>query len=80
MEENIQVQHLLKIYEEASGQKINKEKTSLLFGKNTSNVDQDRNKATWGVEAIKQHEKYLGLPSLVGQSKKRSFLEIKERV
>lgn len=29
---------------------------------------------------IKQYEKYLGLPSFVGRSKKASFLFIKERV
>ena len=33
-----------------------------------------------GVPEIKQYEKYLGLPSFVGQSKKASLLYIKERV
>ena len=33
-----------------------------------------------GVQEIKQHEKYLGLPSLVGKHKKASLLFIKERV
>ena len=29
---------------------------------------------------IKQHEKYLELPSLIGGSKKKSFREIKEKL
>ena len=33
-----------------------------------------------GVQEIKQHKKYLGLPSLVGKHKKASLLYIKERV
>lgn len=33
-----------------------------------------------GVLEIKQYEKYLGLPSFVGQSEKASFLFIKEQV
>ena len=33
-----------------------------------------------GVPAIRQYEKYLGLPALVGRAKKQSFTYIKERV
>ena len=33
-----------------------------------------------GVPAIRQYEKYLGLPALVGREKKRSFIYLKERV
>ena len=29
---------------------------------------------------IRQYEKYLGLPTLVGRAKKRSFIYLKERV
>jgi len=37
-------------------------------------------KLALGVPEIKQYEKYLGLPSLVGRNKKASFNYIKERV
>ena len=33
-----------------------------------------------GVPAIKQYDKYLGLPSLVGRQKKACFNQIKERI
>ena len=33
-----------------------------------------------GVPAIRQYEKYLGLPALVGRAKKQSFVYIRERV
>ena len=33
-----------------------------------------------GVPAIRQYEKYLGLPTLVGRAKKQSFVYIRERV
>ena len=33
-----------------------------------------------GVPAIRQYEKYLGLPVLVGRAKKQSFVHIRERV
>lgn len=40
----------------------------------------DQVKDALGVQEIKQYEKYLGLPSLVGRKKKPSLLYIKERV
>ena len=40
----------------------------------------DHIKVALGVPKIKQYEKYLGLPSLVGRNKKASFNYIKERI
>ena len=37
-------------------------------------------KETFGAQIIQQHEKYLGLPSLMGRSKKKAFNRIKDQV
>lgn len=71
---------LLSLYEEASGQKVNKSKTSILFSKSTTKDLKNVIKGILGVQEIHQYEKYLGLPSLVGRGKRESFNYIKERV
>lgn len=71
---------MLECYEKASGQQLNRNKTSLFFSKSTPSLITDQIKAALGVQEIKQYKKYLGLPSLVGRNKKASLLYIKERV
>ena len=61
------LQRLLAMYEKASGQQLNHAKTSLFFSSNTSRDVQEEIKNRLGAQIIKQHEKYLGLPSLVGK-------------
>lgn len=34
----------------------------------------------FGAQVIKPHESYLGLPSLVGKSKRNTFAQLKQRV
>lgn len=70
----------MECYEKASGQQLNRNKTGLFFSKSTRSLITDQIKAALGVQEIKQYEKYLGLPSLVGKNKKASLLYIKERV
>lgn len=41
---------------------------------------QESIKQMFGAEDIKQHEKYLGLPSLVRRSKRNTFQQLKERL
>ena len=71
---------VLATYEKGSGQKINRDKTNIFFSTNTSSDMQSRIQSILGVPAIRQYEKYLGLPALVGGAKKQSFIYIKERV
>ena len=71
---------VLKDYERKSGQKLNKEKTSFFFNKNTSSEVMEGVKDLFGAQIIRQHEKYLGLPSLVGKGKKKAFNRIKDQV
>ena len=74
------IQELLECYEKASGQQLNRSKTDLFLSKSTPLLITDQIKDALGVQEIKQYEKYLGLPSLVGRNKKASLLYIKERV
>ena len=74
------IQEILGKYERVSGQKINSEKTSLFFSNNTSNVSKEEIKNLLGVAEIKEYERYLGLPTVVGRKKKASLNFIKDRV
>ena len=69
---------LLNYYELASGQMINKEKTTLFFNKNTDAQTQDAIKEALNVLAIQHYEKYLGLPSFIGREMKACFTNVKE--
>ena len=62
-----ELQQLLVVYEKAFGQQLNRAKTSLFFSSNTLRDVQEEIKNWFGAQIIKQHEKYLGLSSLVGK-------------
>lgn len=63
--ENINVQRLLNTYEKASGQKIIREKTLMVFSKNVATEVKDEVLHLWRVNSAQQYEKYLGLPPVV---------------
>ena len=71
---------ILAIYERGTGQKINREKTNIFFSSNTHHQTQSPIQQLLGVSPIRQYEKYLGLPALVGREETRSFIYLKERV
>ena len=80
LEEHDVLQRVLKVYECASGQQLNHTKTSLFFSRNTPMDIQEIIKERFGAQVIKHHEKYLGLPSLVGRNKKNTFNSIKDKL
>mgnify|MGYP000848354711 FL=1 len=71
---------ILHKYEEAAGQKVNTEKSSVFFSKNTKEETRERVKNVLGSMQNVQPGKYLGLPSMIGRSKKQIFNEVRERV
>ena len=71
---------ILEKYKQASGQQLNYEKTSLFFSRNTPLEMQDVIKNRLGANIIKENEKYLGLPSLVGKNKQNTFHQLIERL
>ena len=64
----------------ASGQIINKEKTTLFFSKNIEDSSQVAIQVALQVSAIRHYDKYLGLPSFVSQNRTECFTKIKERI
>jgi hypothetical protein len=63
----------LAIYEQASGQKLNKDKTSIFFSRNTKLATKQHILSVAGVESTNQFERYLGLLALIGSSKVEAF-------
>ncbi|XP_021770651.1 uncharacterized protein LOC110734814 [Chenopodium quinoa] len=64
----------------ASGQKVNLSKTDVTFSKNVDNSRREEIIGILGVTEVEQHEKYLGLPTIIGRSKKVIFAGLKERL
>ena len=52
----------------------------LFFSKNTDREIQEKIKNSFGAQIIHKHERYLGLPTLVGRGKKKAFNRIKDLV
>ena len=71
---------ILEKYKGASGQKLNKEKTSCFFSRNTSVKRRREISQMSGLHATQRFDKYLGLPTLIGKSWVKAFKSIKERV
>jgi hypothetical protein len=71
---------ILEKYEVASGQKLNKEKTSIFFRRNTSPEKRMEITQLSGLQATESYDKYLGLPTLVGKSRTQAFASIKDRI
>ena len=57
---------------------INKEKTTLFFSRNTDEQSQEDIKVALNEPTIQHYEKYLGLPSFVGQNKDGALLKSKK--
>ena len=58
---------ILDTYGRCLSQQINRNKTTIIFSKSIDEGTSDRIKLALGVEEIRQYEKYLGLPLLVGK-------------
>ena len=80
VDEGNRVLKVLVDYEKESGNKLNKEKTSLFFSRNTSREIQEEIKEIFVAQIIHKHERYLGLLSLVGKGKIKAFSCIKDQV
>ncbi|KAG6652336.1 hypothetical protein CIPAW_06G177200 [Carya illinoinensis] len=71
---------MLKQYELAFGQMLNKEKPSIYFNKNTPSENKRTILHIARVKATSSFEKYLGLLAMVGRAKTTSFHGLIDRV
>lgn len=74
------LQYVLQVYEACSGQMINKDKSFVLFSKNTCQTAGDEFLSTLGLAQGVRTDKYLGLPIYMGRSRKQTFAYLKDRV
>lgn len=79
-EEASRVKEILTGYEDLSDQSVNFQKSGILFSANVRRDKQEELANILGVHNDITNSKYLGLPTLVGRSKKRMFGFIKDRV
>jgi hypothetical protein len=75
-----ELKHILQVYEDASGQVINRDKSSILFSPNTNERIRRQVRSNLSIECEIGCERYLGLPVSVGKSKKLMFEYIKKKV
>lgn len=74
------IQKALEVYEKAFGQKLNRDKTSIFFSKNTKREAKDLILAMAEVNSTTNYERYLGLPALIRRAKVTSFTALKGRI
>jgi hypothetical protein len=75
-----ELRHILEVYEQASGQMINKDKSSIMFSPNTSQYRRNQMRANLSIVTEAKTERYLGLPVSVGKSRKKAFDYIKKKI
>ena len=74
------LQDILSLYENCSGQTINKEKSSIMFSRNAKSADKEQMMAALDIRDEGRNEKYLGLPVYMGKSKEKTFAYLKDKV
>ena len=72
--------HLLDTYCGASGQRINRDKSSIFFSKGCPQIVRDAVKGCLHVPNESLSDRYLGMPTDVGHSKKGTFKHLSDHV
>ena len=79
-EEVESVMDILNTYEAASGQKLNMDKSEMSFSRNIELEKRQLLQMKLTFKAVERHDKYLGLPTYIGSSKKQVFQVIQDRI
>lgn len=80
LEECKRLKEVLKLYEVASGQKINYGKSAISFSASTSEDEKVVLSNEMGMKLVAYHEKYLGLPTVLGRDKGKILRKVREKV
>lgn len=80
LSEAVVIRNLLKIYEGASGQEINFDKSGLAFSPNSHCDLKEGLGAFFGVPVVDCHHRYLGLPTFMPRNRKSTLHFIKDRI
>jgi hypothetical protein len=62
-----QEKYILDLYEQAAGQKVNRDKSSIMFSPNTSQEIRSQIKSGMSIVSEARSERYLGLPISIGK-------------
>lgn len=71
---------ILNQYEKASGQKINYDKSEVSFSKGVRAAQKEELLRILNMRPVEKHNKYLGIPTIVGRSKKVVFDALLDRI
>lgn len=74
------MQELSKIFETAAGQKVNLDKSSVFFSKNTRSEVKDSIIGTLEMRMASDNSLYIGLPSTIGRNKFVVFASLKDKM
>lgn len=74
------IMNILQTYEHASGQKINVKKSTVVFSKNCGVQKISDIQKILNVVVEQSREKYLGVPELMGKSKREVFAYLRDRI
>ncbi|KAL6178929.1 hypothetical protein ACLB2K_050446 [Fragaria x ananassa] len=74
------IKDLLSLYEKASGQHVNLQKSNVVFSGNVPQATSQELAYILGVESVEKHKKYLGIPTLVDRSKSGTFAYLKDNL
>lgn len=79
-EEARRVLEMLKVFENAAGQKVNLDKSSVFFSKNTLPETKGRVLNTLKMRMTNDKSFYLGLPSMIDRNKSAIFGYLKDKI
>ncbi|CAL1389645.1 unnamed protein product [Linum trigynum] len=77
---SLMLKGILRDYEKESGQQVSFQKSDVSFSKNVSHHRRLEIGGILGMKVVEKHNKYLGLGTVAGRSKKELFGDIVERI